>query len=133
MRLLTCDMHQIHDPAAYALQILRNLVRDKIRELQKAQRVLEVLATSAARNGTSRDGQGEFEDGELLRHLLQRTELTRSQQEIVRLFYFDGLSISDISRRLSKNPGTIHRHHHRAIEKLSAYASRLELEHDCTG
>ena len=136
LRLLACDMHQIRDPAAYARQILKNLVRDKIRQIQRTQRVLEILASSSAAgtspDGTSPDGAA-FEDGEFLRHLLNGTQLTRTQREIVRMIYFEGLSISEIARSLEKNPGTIHRHHHRAIGKLSAYASRLELEHGCTG
>ena len=45
LRLLSANTSRpISSPCAYARTILRNLVRDRIRELERAQRALDVLA-----------------------------------------------------------------------------------------
>lgn len=126
LRLLGSDPRTIESPAAYARAILRNLVHDKIRELQRAQRVLGVLAARCVEEAGSPGEPSRFEDGEFLRYLLDHSDLTRTQEKVIRMMYFEDLSVSQVARQLSRNPGTILQHHNRAIEKLSACASRLE-------
>ena len=126
LRLLAHDPREIQSPLAYARTVLRNLVRDKIRELERAGRLLETLAD----RGDSREPPGEeprrLEDGELIRSLLERTALSPLQSEVIRMRYFQGMKIAEVARVLGVNPGTVYRHHDRAIDKLARCAARME-------
>jgi DNA-directed RNA polymerase specialized sigma24 family protein len=41
------------------------------------------------------------------------------------MIYFDGMSVSEAAKELSKNPGTILQHRDRALEKLARSAQKL--------
>ena len=72
-------------------------------------------------------GEG-LENGELLQYLLDHTLLTNLQREVINMVYYRGMTITEVARTLSKNPGTIHRHHERALDKLARCAAQLEKE-----
>ncbi len=129
LRILCSDPLEIQHPAAYARVILRNLIRDKIRELEKIQKIFEHLADRARIALIPTDHQPQvLEEGEFLQDLISKSELTETQERVIRLMYFEDLTLTEVARALSKNPGTIQRHHNRAIEKLSRNANRLEFE-----
>jgi len=128
LRLWGTDPREIKNPAAYAHTILRNLIRDKIREIERFHELLDTLAREQESRPAPRERPGRFEDGEFLQYLLVHTDLTAVQKQVIRMMYFDGLKLTEVARSLSKNPGTIQRHHNRAIEKLSRHANRLEFE-----
>lgn len=122
LRLLVANAREpVRSPFAYAAMILRNLIRDRIREFERAQRALEALVE---RSSVSVDPEDRaVECGDLVAHLLDRAGLTTIQAEVVHLIYVDGLSVADVADRLAKNPGTIHQHRERALEKLARAAS----------
>ena len=122
LRHLVANARQpVETPFGYASTILRNLIRDRIRELERAQRALEVLAARSPISVAPGDGAVDGED--FVFHLLEHARLSATQAEVVRLIYVDGLSVADVADRLAKNPGTIHRHRERALEKLARAAS----------
>ena len=126
LRLLLANAEQtLRAPVAYARTILLNLVRDHVRDLERARRALEALANSSNRNGRSR--AGDLEDAELVRRLIESAGLSRIQQLVLERLYFDDLTICELARQLEKNPGTIHQHHERALEKLSRCAARMGI------
>lgn len=123
---LANEERTVRAPVAYARMILLNLVRDHVRQLDRARRALDALARSADRNG--RNGRaGEIEDAELVRRLIESAGLSRIQQLVLERLYFDDLTICELARQLGKNPGTIHQHHERALEKLSRCAARMGI------
>jgi len=132
LRLLASNPGDIKQPCAYAGVVLRNLIRDKIRELARAQRVFEKLGQLRSmeergeKNEVSPDGEGTFEEGEFLRFLFDKTDLSPLQEKVLHMMYYAGHTISEIARCLARNPGTVQRHHDRAIQKLARCAARLE-------
>ena len=120
----TSQCKEIESPHAYALTILKNLIRDQIRKLERAQNGLEVVARSRGDSSNNLD-EPHLDDRELLTYLIENTQLTSIQQEVIKLMYFSSMTITEAARALSKNPGTILRHHERAIEKLSQKAGQL--------
>jgi RNA polymerase sigma-70 factor (ECF subfamily) len=128
LRLLAADAAQpIHSPFAYARTILRNLVRDEIRHLERAERALETLGCALESSPRNAAEQDFLEDGELVNYLLENTPLSSTQEQVIRMIYFQGMTMAEVARELSKNPGTIQRHHDRAIQKLAVRASALRI------
>jgi RNA polymerase sigma factor (sigma-70 family) len=105
--------------------ILLNLVRDRIRQFERAQRALAVLS-NRLRGRTNRDDRS-ADDSDLVGYLLRETELSPPQNQVIRMVYLGGKTITDVARELGKNPGTIQRHHDRALEKLASRAAHLRL------
>lgn len=126
LRLLASDPRAIESPQAYAVTILRNLIRDKIRHLERARRLLGDVATSQTRAFESRQRPHPVDEGDLLEYLLTHTDLSPLQEKVISMMYVQGRTITEVARDLGKNPGTVQRHHERAIEKLAASASRAE-------
>ena len=123
LRMLVANSsRRIACPVAYALTILRNLVRDRIRELERAQRAFRKVVE---RERTSGDGNGSLEDSEFVGFLLATTDLTPLQGRVIQMLYLDGKTISEAAGELSRNPGTVRQHHDRAIQKLAARAATL--------
>lgn len=69
-----------------------------------------------------RENQGDNgERMERLRRNLQRArreELTRRQQEVVRMYYDEGLTVRKIAAEIGRNPSTVSRTLRRAKERL---------------
>lgn len=69
-----------------------------------------------------RENQGDNRERlERLRRNLQkarREELTRRQQEIVRLYYDEGMTVRQIAAEIGRNPSTVSRTLRRAKERL---------------
>ncbi len=126
LRLISSDRRGVRSPLAYAATALRNLIRDRIRQLERAQRLFDGVARTKLPElvpTAERDALGE---SDLVERVLELADLTRTQRLVIDRMYFDGLTVSEVARALDKNPGTIQRHHDRALEKLSSCAARLE-------
>ncbi len=128
LRLLAASAAQpIRCPFAYARTILRNLVRDEIRDLERAERALETLGNTQEYSPRGSAEQDFLEDGELVDYLLENTPLSSTQGQVIRMIYFQGMTMAQVAREMCKNPGTIQRHHDRAIQKLAVRASALRI------
>jgi RNA polymerase sigma factor (sigma-70 family) len=126
LRLLVANASkEIRDPFAYAAQILRNLVRDRIRELERAARAMEVLVRRCPDSIEPEDEAVETED--VVRYLMENAGLSKLQLEVVCLVFLEGLPVSDAAARLSRNPGTVHHHLERALTKLATRAASLRI------
>ncbi|MEM7263675.1 MAG: sigma-70 family RNA polymerase sigma factor [Planctomycetota bacterium] len=126
LRLIGNDASEIESPFAYAGTILRNLIRDKIRALERARRLFDGVARERAPSLEPRPDRDTVGEGDLLAHLLGSTDLSPVQEKILNMMYFGGMTLTEVARELGKNPGTILRHHERAINKLSRNAAKLE-------
>lgn len=126
LRLLVADASQaIESPYGYARTILKNLVRDRIRKLERMQRAIEALGRERLADAKESGENSDVEDGELVRYLLEKSPLTPLQERVIRMMYFEGRTVGEVAEALSRNPGTIHQHHDRAIRKLAAQAACL--------
>jgi RNA polymerase sigma factor (sigma-70 family) len=123
LRLLVASRsREIRCPEAYARTILRNAIRDRLRELELAKAALDELAKEVCREDGS---SGAMEDAELVAHLLEHARLSPIQEKVIRMLYLEEMKNSDVARELGKNPGTIQRHRDRALEKLLRCAIEL--------
>lgn len=128
LRLLASSAAQeIQHPFAYAKMILQNLIRDHLRRAERAERVMETLAATRPESIPGLEAVRELDDGEFIKYLLENARLSPLQDKVVRMVYLDGMKPIEVARELSKNPGTIQRHLHRALEKLETCAAGLEL------
>ena len=82
---------------AYAAKILKNLIRDQIRRLQRRRRVMEVVANCRGACIWEDDVQERLEDRELIDHLLVHTDLTPRQRDVVEMMYFNDTTPSNLS------------------------------------
>jgi RNA polymerase sigma factor (sigma-70 family) len=119
------ERRPLASPLAYARAILLNLVRDHIRGLERTQRALEALAIRLDGRRPGREPGREVEDSELVELLLHHAELSPLQRHVLERLYFGGLTNCELARELGKNPGTVMRHHERALEKLSRCACQM--------
>jgi RNA polymerase sigma factor (sigma-70 family) len=127
LRLLVASAaKEIRDPFAYAAQILRNLVRDRIRELEQAAKAMEVLVARGPGSAGPEDEAVESEDA--VRYLLEHAGLSKVQTEVVCLVFLEGLPVSAAATRLSRNPGTIHHHLERALTKMATRAATMRIQ-----
>lgn len=53
--------------------------------------------------------------------------LTADQRETVRLHFFEGYTLEDISAKLKQSHGNVRHHYYRSVEKLRKHLSRSEL------
>ena len=126
LRLLVADASRvIESPYAYARTILRNLVRDRIRSLERMQAALEAIARQRLAECGTKSDTSKIDDGDLVRHLLRRSSLSPLQERVIHMMYMEGKSLSSVASALSRNPGTIRQHHDRAIRKLAEQAACL--------
>jgi RNA polymerase sigma factor (sigma-70 family) len=101
-------------------------VRDHIREIERTQRGLDELA--ARRDSSTPERDSNLERGEVVKLLIERAGLSPLQRLVLERLYFGGLTTCELARELGKNPGTIERHHGRALEKLSRCACRMGID-----
>jgi RNA polymerase sigma factor (sigma-70 family) len=128
LRLIVASARRpLDSPLAYARMILLNLVRDHIRELERTRRALDELAVRLDCRPPVRESNRVIEEGELVKRLLDGAGLSPLQERVLERLYFGGLTISELARELGRNPGTVLRHHDRAIEKLSRCACRMGM------
>ncbi len=128
LRLLAVEDREVRNPYAYARTILRNLIRDHLRRAERAQRALEEIAARTADSVSGHEEAARFDESELVGYLLDQTALSPLQNRVIRMFYLNGMTLTEIARELSRNPGTILRHLRRAIDKLASRAAELELQ-----
>jgi DNA-directed RNA polymerase specialized sigma24 family protein len=89
------------------------------------QRAIEALARQRLVDARHSGESNEIEDGELARHLLEKSSLTPLQERVIRMMYLEGKSLGEVAGSLSRNPGTVRQHHDRAIRKMAALAACL--------
>ena len=127
LRLFTSgEAREIRSPRAYGLQILKNLIRDHLRKAQRAQRAFEEITSTSEVEEAAESANVEVEDADFLRYLLDTTDLSSVQAQVVHMMYQGGLTITETAHALKRNPGTIKRHHDRAIDKMAQSATFLE-------
>lgn len=82
---------------------------------------LEVFGERAARAQFESRGDNEKYIGHFkkLLHKAIEEELTESQRDAVKGFYFDNLSVSEMAKQRGVNKSTISRNLHRAVQKLA--------------
>lgn len=90
-------------------------MRTKVISLDLAQ---EFLGTGGEKAGSNR---GDLEAAQRLLELGIRTQLTDRQQECVRLYYFEGLTLEQVGEQVGIAPSGVWKHLHRARERLRGF------------